>query len=604
MDILRVKTHFEKYKCFWVPLAAGVISFFIVFFLMGLGNANWNYTFSPDGGVDMTLEQMGVRNMLETGTRNRSDRLGGPDGQVLYDYPVSDAFNYFIMWIISLFSANAAFVMNVFYVLTFPFAAMTAAYTLCKLKVSGRMSLFGGILFAFMAYHFVRNQNHFLLSAYYMVPLGILLSFRVLEGNLSFSFRKGGRNTFHRNSVFLGSVCIALVISSTGVYYAFFAAFFLLLALIKKFFEERKWSRSLTGGIVVMGCILFGGILNFIPLLIYRMQTDETAALSRALPSADIFGLKLLSLVLPNQFHRNEYLRHGAEIVNRSSPLTNENTTASLGLIGTFGLLSLFATPFLVSKKRESPKSELMKESSRFVLAGFILATIGGVGSVMCWTFFQGVRAYNRISVFLFFFCLLAVALIGDRLIFGEHQEIRGREKARSFWQRPKKWLSILLLPILFLGLYDQIPTIAVLDYKLSEARTIEKTQFFTAVEEAAGEGSLIFQLPYVAFPEPEDTRGLFPYSQIEPYLHTTTLRWSAGIMRGYSEDTWYRETANLEWDEMIEEIRTHSYEGVYIQVPPAPDELLQRQIDALIQEAGVNLIRNEQGDRLFFSFT
>ena len=597
----------------------------ILFYVMELWKSNLHIAFVSGNGADATLEQTAIQNLLETGTRNRGDRLGGPPGQTMYAFPVSDALNYGLMAFIGLFGVGSAFIMNVFNLLTFPLAAMTATYALFQMKISSRVSIFAGVLYAFMSYHFYRGQSHLLLSAYYMVPLGILVAFYIMEGRVVWPLQRSRKpESTHKNKksvknldtppckwhltkdssgkTFLLSAVFALLISSTGIYYACFAGFFFVVALGVHLCRERRWTLAATGATTMIGLLIFGVFLNLLPNLLYLMQTDETAQIVRSPISADVYGLSLLNLFLPNAGHRLGRLKEIAGMVNRHSPLVNENSTASLGVIGSFGFLLLLAFP-LLSRKKKHLRWDSVSSISKMAYTGLLLATAGGFGSLLYWTFFRVIRAYNRISVFLFFFALAAIAFLLDRFFFGPEERVGATKNKVSFFQRRHTAWSILLIPLLLLGLFDQIPRDVNSNYQQAEAFITEQEAFFAQIEEQSPENALIFQLPYIAFPEPDEHHGLGPYAHLDAYLLTDTLRWSAGIMRGYREDEWYRDTSQLPWEDLKAQIFLRGYQGIYIHVPQNPSPELEAQIEALKQDAGANLVTNYAENRLFFSY-
>ena len=91
-------------------------------------------------------------------------------------------------------------------------------------------------------------------------------------------------------------------------------------------------------------------------------------------------------------------------------PAETENRSASLGLVGAAGLVALVAV-VLLPVPRPWPYGPLAGMTV-FVL---LYATIGGFGSVFNLLVSPQIRALNRISVFVAFFCFLAVLWFLDR---------------------------------------------------------------------------------------------------------------------------------------------------------------------------------------------
>ena len=329
---------------------------------------------------------MGIQNMIETGTRNEATRLGGVTGQYLYDYPVSDFLNYAIMWIISLFTKNSSAVMNIFYFLGYPLASKTATWALLELDISRIVSVFAGVPYAFLSFHFMRTQNHLLLSSYYMVPLGILAAVWLMSRKSDFQFLRKNpfREKIRKNRRFLLSLLFCLMISSTGLYYAFFACFFLLLATARLFFADRKFSKSVMTGFLLITTIVTGVLLNYLPTILFGLTGGESSTiLSRPGEGAEIYGLKLFNLLLPTYAHRIPGVESYVNEVINSIPVTNENSTVSLGVIGSIGLLILLITPILKYKNQLSDRGETLKTTALFMYGGIFLFDARRLGAIV-----------------------------------------------------------------------------------------------------------------------------------------------------------------------------------------------------------------------------
>ena len=606
--------HFSKPL---VILLSGLLSavFFVLVTKIWLSNINYLFI---GMGKDSVLELMGIQNVLETGTRNEATRLGGVTGQFLYEYPVSDFLNYAIMWVISLFTKNSATIANIFYFLGYPLASMAATWALLELDISKIVSVFAGVLYAFLPYHFMRNQNHLLLSAYFMVPLGALAAFWLMSRKTDFHFtRKASwRENIHRNRRFLLSLLFCLMISSTGLYYAFFACFFLLLAAARLFFADRKLSRSVVSGIVQISVVVMGVLLNYFPTILFGLFGGESGAvLSRPGEGAEIYGLKLFILLLPTVGHRIPAVEAFMNEIHASVPITNENISVSLGFLGAVGLLILLLVPILKYKNQLSDRGESLKTAALFMYGGIFLSIQGGLGAIVCRLFIHGIRAYNRIVVFLFFFALFAVAMLLDLLIFGPEKtwladkdlsaaSLSIPKAKRRNKQKNRRWFALLLVPLLPLSVYDQTPRLSVQDYAVNMAADQEIQAFFQDVEASVPAGTLVYVLPFTSFPEAPLTYGASPYSQLWGYLNTKTLRWSYGAMVGTSSSNWAEETAALPAKAMLQELKAQGYGAVYIDLLNYPDDSMQKLSDEFIALTGQKAIISRSGQQIFIPIT
>ena len=558
-------------------IASGLLSIVILVLFTKMWEADF-FTVLFDGfGAGSAEEQMKIQNLIETGSRYVSERLGGREGQALFAFIQSDALNYLLIRICLLFTNSSALPLNILFIFTFPAAAMTATYALCRLSVSKRMAIFSGTLYTFLYYHFTHNQNNIVASSYYLVPLGCLVLFHALRGELSFSFskKKSFRINGHHNAVFIGAVVISFLLSSTGLDYAFFFCLLMLAALAKNFFDKRKWNRSLTGGIFCVCCTAFGVVLNYIPFFIYRFSANyQATTFPRSKAGADYYGMKILGLLLPNFNHRVPFFRHISHTVNMASPLSNENMAVSLGIVAALGFLLLLFFPIFIRRGKISERYTMAKNASYLVIVTLLLGTLAAVGSLISWVVTDRVKSYNRIVVFLAFFAFLAVSLVGDRIIFGENhgnEKIGKKErKIIQFFRTPKKWfsvtVSILLIPVFAGALFDQIPITSEIDYEVrSNFRTGNEIFFGQQIEDSVPEGTLVFQYPYIPYPEPVNSYGLNPYTQQMAYMFTSKLRWSSGAPVGFEEADWAEWVSNMgAWD-AIQELKASGYGAICI---------------------------------------
>ncbi len=309
-------------------LATVVLGVALLVLAFRLWRANLDVPFQNNG--DTIVSQLWVLNLLENGWYAYSERAGAPHGQNLNDFPAVEGLNFLLLWGISLGGGNVYQVVNLFYLATYVLAALTALFVLRRLGVGHLPALVGGLLFAFLPYHFLRGESHLFLSAYYLVPLSLLLAFWVLRGELD---QSRGRLIF--------AVVVAALVSSAGVYYAFFGCYFLAAAGCLRACATRQWRPILLAGtlIAVTG---IGAGLNAIPAILFRIAEGRNPMVAQRLPAeADLYGLKPAQLVLPRLNHRISRLAR-LKVKYETAPLRsiNESSYASLGFLATIGLLA------------------------------------------------------------------------------------------------------------------------------------------------------------------------------------------------------------------------------------------------------------------------
>src|SRR5207248_10568068 len=171
----------------------------------------------------------------------------------------------------------------------------------------------------------------------------------------------------------------------------------------------------------------------------------------------------------------------------------------------------------------------LLDGLSTLTLFAVLLATVGGLGSVCAVLVTSKIRAYNRISVYIAFFSVVAVALLLEALAGSLARRRGGR---LGFYG--------LLAVVLGLGLLDQTNARQMPPYRALREEFDNDADFVRRVEDVLPAGAGVLQLPYQAYPEPDWVHRLSTYEPLRCYLHSKQLRWSYGGMKGREGDGWY----------------------------------------------------------------
>ena len=87
---------------------------------------------------------------------------------------------------------------------------------------------------------------------------------------------------------------------------------------------------------------------------------------------------------------------------------------------------------------------------------------------------------------------------------------------------------------------------------------------FVHAVESRVPRGSMIFQLPYVEFPEAPALQGMADYDLLRGYLHSRDLRWSYGRIKGRGEDRAATIAAEKVPD-LVRDAKASGFAGIYV---------------------------------------
>ena len=154
--------------------------------------------------------------------------------------------------------------------------------------------------------------------------------------------------------------------------------------------------------------------LNLAPSLWVITRGVAAPGREKVPAEAEVYGLKIRQLVSPVFEHSFPPFRAWTrrEAVARY-PLDTENMISRLGLVGSLGFLALVGVVVVAVPGAPAP----LLSAGRLVVAGLLLATIGGFGGSLFNLFVSpDIRAYNRIAPFIALFAMVAVAAGIDAL--------------------------------------------------------------------------------------------------------------------------------------------------------------------------------------------
>ncbi|MFL5339597.1 MAG: hypothetical protein ACJ8F7_05455 [Gemmataceae bacterium] len=484
----------------------------------------WEVPLEYDG--DALFMQALVQTAVEQPWYLDTPRLGGPQGQAMYDYPCADTLDILLVKIVGLFDRRPAVVFNLVYVLSFPLAALAMLVAGRRLGLGWPAAIAAAVLFAFIPYHAMRGQRHLFLATYFPVPLTVTVLVELAMGGLPFfpetepgpvRFRVWDRDA-------LWAVLIILLTGMTNPYYGFFTLLLLLVAGLVDALTRRRWP-GLISAMILFGILAAAITANCLPSIVYQWgHGTNVRAHLRGREEPELYGLKLSHLVLPTADHRSDYGRSVERFYHAEfRPLENENRFAALGAVAAAGFVALLIA--VLVQRRFSARTVAL---ARLNLAAYLIGVLGGGGVLISLAYAQ-FRAYNRISIFIGCFALLTVAGWIDVGL-----KRPGRPAARAVA------LALLTMLVAF-GVWDGAtrrltPLPAVAQQWDADAA------FVRQVEERLPPNALVFQLPVSTFPETPAVHDLSHYRSLVGYLHSERLRWSAGAMRGRPPAAWQAE--------------------------------------------------------------
>jgi phosphoglycerol transferase len=495
---------------------------------------------------DALVTQVWVQNALASGRYYHSDRLGTPYGMDLRDFPASEALHLALMRAIALGARNTYAVINLFFLLTFVLTTLTALAVFRHFGAARLPALAGSVLYAFLPYHFHRGEFHLFLAAYYMVPPTVLVALWVYLGRLARGEGAGKR--------WLVALAVCLLVAGAGVYYAFFGCFFILVAGLGRAAREGKLRPALAA-LALAGTTCAGLAAALVPSHLYHRDHGENRQVARRFSwEAETFGLKINQLVLPVTGHRLEPLRRLKDHFNSSParPLVNDYGS-SLGVVGTAGCVLLLGG--LLFRRRVPDASPLFAGLGVFLVCGLLLATVGGLGSLFAYLVSPQIRCYDRLSIFLGFFALFGAVWALDALAARA-----AVASARLRWAA-----NGLCLLVLAGGLWDQTTADNIPPYAELKRESRCLAEFTARVEGTLPPGAMVLQLPYCPFPEGGTYHGMTAYDHFRLFMHSRSLRWSHGAVRGRYGAAVLADLAAAPVDESLDRIAAMGFEGIHI---------------------------------------
>jgi hypothetical protein len=518
--------------------AAMLLALALAVVVLELWNADLRAPFAYTG--DATFNLLIIKNVLENPWHLENPSLGAPNGLELYDYPVIETLNLLLFRVLGVGTSDPALVINLFFLLTFPLVALTAYIVLRRLPVSRGIALVVSLLYAFLPYHFQRGEVHLFLAAYYAVPLGAYLALAVFRGdNLLGRWRP----------MLTTAVMCAVVATAPGFgYYAVFTLLLVAIAAVLAFLVRRERAALVAGGAVV-AAIAAVFLLQLAPTLFYRAAngTNDKVA-NRYWFESENYSLRLTNLLLPVDGHRIDSLARLKAEYTAQIP-QNEARSATLGVVASVGFLWLVGVAVAaVAGAGRRYRLGLHAGLAVLTIVAVLIATTGGFSTFVAVVWPQ-IRSWNRLSVFIAFFSLAAVALLLGQL------ERRVR--------RPV--FAALLAGVLALGLYDQTTKAYVPPYDALKAAWREDAAFFSRLGDRLPSDAMIVQIPYESFPEPPQPTFIDGYESAKAYLHSDDgLRWSWGAMRGRPED-WAATIAGKPAAEVVAAARREGFAGILL---------------------------------------
>jgi hypothetical protein len=459
--------------------------------------------------------------------------LGAPNGANWDDYPTTEKPLICFMGLLARFMgifAAANFAVMLGHVLS-----ALSFYAACRiLNVLWTWSLAGALVFAFSRYAFAHGLHHLTVAYYWHVPLDLVVCEWLLRGK---PMKWSGQH-------FIFAAIVAFITGVQNVYYTFmFAQFVVFAGLLQGW--RHGWQRLLPAAAILgitAGAFL---LINLNTFLYHVVYGDNEAAVIRSYHWLEIYGLKLVDLVVPPPDHAFSLFawwgaHHLKEVVLSPGELPPSGYLGLIGLAATMGLA-------IVSIRRVVYRSMLPLEAF-LILWIIIYASVGGLNSVMGTLGFQLFRATTRYSIFIL--CIVLMYAV-----------------RRLSLLKIRKPALVYGLPILIflVAWWDQTPpTVSSQDLQEIATQVSSDRQFTEGMEAHLFPGAMVFQIPIIDFPECA-APGVGSYDHFRPYLYSKDLRFSFGSDKGRPQADWQHDLLQMNFNDFMTQLENKGFSAIYV---------------------------------------
>jgi phosphoglycerol transferase len=555
-----IENHFvSEPRGWWIAyLGAAVVSLVGVWLVLGLSRHDMSIPF--EYAHDAFLVNVPIKTMVQEGWWLENSKLGAPLGMDFYDYPSNPSIHLALLKLMTLFETDSFRLMNYYYLLSFPLIAVCTLAAFRALSVPPIPAVFGALVFTFAPYHFWRGESHMWLACYFPVPLSMIPVIWILRRRRGLLFddtESSGRLKFAwRTWPSAAAVGIAAVLGLDFPYYPIFACFMFLVAGI--YATVRYSSRLYAARCLALIALVAGFfVLNVTPNLIYSMvhgkNKDPLLVSKREWNHAELYGLKIASLVLPAENHPIGLLRKLRSKYEQGTIAPSEGSAPSLGTVATIGFFILLSWLFFKQHRGEEDSDHVLDAMSLLNVATLLLATIGGFSAVANLLFGGALRGYNRISIYILFFSLVPIVYGLARLQLRLNSSRRQIAYAAGI-------AVVLILSSMETSRYFRIVG------KTETAEYESDRKFVRDISDRIGSDAKVFQYPvqnFLSYHGPAICCD--PYTHFRGYLHSDTITWSFGAVRGRSASQIQNWIESQAPEQAVRTLALMGFDAVYI---------------------------------------
>lgn len=376
----------------------------------------------------------------------------------------------------------------------------------------------GGLAYGLAPFLFAQSPHHITTEYVWHVPLFLLVwQWVSTDPGLEWGSRR-----------FWFAVAVG---GLTGLQSPYFTNILCQLTLLGA--AARAWrlrsAASLTPALAVIAAAAVAFAVMNMDTWTYRLANGPNqGALVREYKWLEIYGLKLVDLVIPPVTHHSAALAQFAAAHRAGAPLLDEGSY--LGIVGIAALALLAVT---AARNAAEHRGESLPAAAWQVLWIVICFTTGGLNAILGAFGFTLFRTGCRYSI-----VILAIALMyAAEWLSGRQRQAEAKMPADTL----RIGVLTAVVGLCLLILWDQVPRAPTAEQTATIVRQVEADRAFVGeMESVLPEGAMVFQLPVMDFPE-SPLPGISSYDHFRPYLYSRSLRYSFGSMKGRPREEWQK---------------------------------------------------------------
>ncbi len=421
------------------------------------------------------------------------------------------------------------------------------------------------LAFGLAPFAFSQSPHHIVVVFYWHVPLFLLV--------WKWTGTSPGLVPF--SGKFWFALAVGFVAGLQNVYYTNILCQLTFLGALIAFVRNRSLPALLSALGVIASAALAFALMNLDTWTYIAANGPNPGALVREYKWLEIYGLKLVDLIIPPSAHISPLLSAFGTLHRMSAPLQDEGSY--LGILGIAALVFLIASTAIALIRHH--KDAIPPEAWQVAWI-VIVFTTGGLNAIAGTFGFTMFRTGCRYSI-----VILAIVLL-----------FAARRLSAAAPLRSRLLTGLIVFALSVIVLWDQVPRPPAPAETAQIARQIAADRTFAAaVETALPKGTMVFQIPVMDFPE-APAPGIPPYDHFRPYLFSRDLRFSFGTMKGRPREQWQAALSTVPFDQAVDEIHKRGFAAISINKNGFPDKAAGL-IAALAKMGHTQIIESPAGD-------